>query len=200
MIKAIFFDVGGVIIEEKFRQGVMQYEKEFNIPMGEFYKIVHDHQGWIDFTLGKISEKEYLRFCENSKKGYIFNKNRYIELLEEFMKPNIEVVNYIKFLSKSYIIGIISNNPKEWFDRFITKAKLENEIKIKAVSGYVHIRKPDKKIFQIALNQTNAKPRESIYVDDRSDRIYGAKKIGMNIIIFDGDVARLKKEIKKFNY
>ncbi|NCF75259.1 MAG: HAD-IA family hydrolase [Xanthomonadaceae bacterium] len=197
MIKAIFFDVGGVIIEEKFKQAIIQYEKEFNIPRGVFYKIVHNHQGWRDFTLGKISEKKYLKLCKKNSSEYIFNEKRYIKLVEEFMEPKAEVVDYIKFLSKNYVIGVISNNPKEWFDRFIVKAKLENIIKIKAVSGYVHIRKPDKKIFQIALKQANANPQESIYIDDRGDRIDGAKKLGINIIIFDGDIIKLKEKIKR---
>ena len=195
MIKAIFFDIGNVLCQEGFKRGIKLYEKEFNIPEGEFYKIIHDFKGWKDFTLGKISSKKYLKMCKVRCLDYYFDGGKYFELVKKLNKPNEELINYIKNkLANKYIIGIISNHPKDWYDSFIKKADLGDVIRINAISSYLHIRKPDERIFRIALNQADVKASESIYVDDRLDMVDDAKELGMNIIIFDVD--NLKKEIK----
>jgi putative hydrolase of the HAD superfamily len=68
-------------------------------------------------------------------------------------------------------------------------------IKVKAVSSYIHVRKPDKKIFEYALRQAGVKGGEAAYVDDRPDRVQGAHELGINVVVFDGDVKRLKDKI-----
>lgn len=197
MIKAIFFDMGNVICQEGFKSGIRQYEQELNIPEGEFYKIVHDFQGWKNFTLGLISTEQYLRMCEKRSGKYTFDGNRYFELVKKFTKPNQELINYIKSeLTNQYIIGIISNHPKDWYEDFIEKTGLKDMVKAHIISCYEHIRKPDKKIFQIALDKAGVKAEESIYVDDRIDRVDGAKALGMRIVIFDRNTDILKKTNK----
>ncbi|HBV02145.1 MAG: hypothetical protein UV78_C0021G0021 [Parcubacteria group bacterium GW2011_GWA2_43_17] len=198
MTKAIFFDNGGVLCQEGYTLGVQNYEKEFNIPKGEFYKIVHDHQGWEDFTLGLITQAEYLAMCQKRAREYFFNARRFIELINEATVPNIELINYIKQdLAPHYNIGIISNNSKEVFESLMKKVNLDESVKYKIVSCYIHERKPDKKMFQIALAQAGIQGEESIYVDDRPDRIDGAKESGMRIIIYKNNFQQFKEELAK---
>ena len=196
MIKAIFFDMAGVIFQDGFVLAAAEYEKKFNIKKGEFYKALHDHKGWKNFTLGLVTEKEYIEIC---KKHLDFDEDYFLNLMDELMKINWEMVEFIKELSEKYKIGIISNNPKEWFKKIMEKISLDKILKAKAVSSYLHIRKPNKKIFEAALNKAGVEANESIYIDDRLDRVNGARDIGMNIIIFDGNINKLKKEIQIYN-
>ena len=97
MIKAIFFDMGGVICEEGFKPCPKAYEKEFGVPADIFYTAIHDHQAWKDFTLGKVSEEEYLKVCkERLPKPYVFDGKRYGEIVNELTKPNEELIRLIK--------------------------------------------------------------------------------------------------------
>ena len=196
MIKAIFFDMAGVIYFDGFKKAVVEYERKFNIKSGELYKAIHDHQGWKDFTLGYITEREYLEIC---KKYLDFKEDYFLNLMYGLMKVNWKMVEFIKELAKNYVIGVISNNPKEWFKKIIDETDLDNILKVKALSSYLHIRKPDRKIFEAAVNKAKVGSSESIYIDDRPDRIDGARNIGMNIIIFDGDINKLKEKIKNYN-
>lgn len=197
MIKAIFFDMGGVICEEGFKPAPKQYEKEFGVPADIFYEAIHDHQAWKDFTLGQISEEEYLKACrEYLPLEYDFNGKRYVEIVNELTGLNAEVIKLIKDeLAGKYIIGIISNHPKEWFERFLDKTGLEDIIKVRAVSCYEHVRKPSKEIFQAALNQAEVKPEEAIYIDDRGEMLAEARKLGLNVLVFDGSIKKLRNEI-----
>ena len=201
MIKAIFFDMGGVICEEGFKPCPKAYEKEFGVPANVFYTAIHDHQAWKDFTLGKVSEEEYLKVCkERLPKPYVFDGKRYGEIVNELTKPNEELIRLIKEeLAKKYIIGIVSNHPEAWFERFLDKTGLREIVKVKAVSCYQHIRKPDKELFDFAVKNAGVKPEECIYVDDRPDRIGGAEELGIKVVVFDGNMANFKKLINKFN-
>ena len=66
---------------------------------------------------------------------------------------------------------------------------------IKAISCYVHVRKPDPKIFQYALDAAKVKGEEAVYVEDREDRIEGAAALGLKIIIFK-DLEQFKKDLE----
>jgi HAD superfamily hydrolase (TIGR01509 family) len=105
----------------------------------------------------------------------------------------------IKKLSEAYIIGVISNSPKEWAEKMLEGSGLEDYIKVKSLSGFYHVRKPDIKIFDMALNEAGIKASEAIYIDDRDDRIGGVVGSGMNVIVFKNNINELINDLKKFN-
>jgi len=194
MIKALFFDSGNVLAIEGFTPGVAEYEKLNNIPAGKLYASAHDRQYWKELTLGNISEEEYFKCVVDDFKGQLD-----IKLLRDIIYKNFhinqELVEYIKTLKTSYTLGIISNNPKEMFG-FLSSAGGWDEIfDVKAVSGYVHLRKPGPEIYKYALDQAKVTGSESVYIDDRPDRIQGAEQNNMNIVIFK-NVEQLKKDLK----
>jgi HAD superfamily hydrolase (TIGR01509 family) len=194
MIKAVFFDFSGVICEEGLSHGVERYEKEFNIPQGKFYNVIHNGH-WKKFTLGQITEREYLDQCRERSKGMPFDEKRFVSIMEESAAPKRDVIKYVKELSKKYIIGIISNNPKEWFDRFLKNIGLTAEVKVLAISGYEHVRKPDKAMYEIALKKAGVNGEEVISVDDRPDKTAGAVARARKVVIFK-NVDDLKNQIE----
>lgn len=196
MIKAIFFDIGNVLITDGYTLGIKKYEKINSIPDGLLYKAMHDYPFWKEFSLGLITEDKYFDLVKNN-----FNSELNIDILrktimDEFA-PNHKLADYARTLKSSFTTGIISNNTKEWFEYLMEKYGWNDIFKIKAVSGYVHFRKPDKRIFQYALDQADIKGEEAIYIDDRDDRIGGAIELGFNIIIYK-NLKQLKLELKKY--
>jgi len=198
MIKAIFFDMFNVVIKGDFLGTIGEYEKRFNISKGEFYRTIHDFDGWKEFSLGKITQDEFFKRCSDRAINFRFDGDYFFKLLKNNSEPNEEMINFIKLLSKKYIIGIISNAPKEWYGALIERANLKNIIKVKAVSGYLHVRKPESEIFIEALKRAGVKGNQAIYVDDRGDRIQGALKLGINVIVFDGNMKKFKKKMNVY--
>lgn len=196
MIKAIFFDLMNVIFKGGFLEAIEEYGRELNIDPNEIYKIIHDFDGWKSFSLGKISQDEFYRMCSERAAGrFNFEGEHFSELLKKNIEPNLEMTDLIKSLSGDHIIGVVSNIAKEWYGAIIKKIDFSDTIKVKAISGYLHVRKPDEQIFSIALDKAGVKGEEAIYVDDRSDRIDGAQKLGIKIIIFDGDIEKFKNNL-----
>lgn len=195
-IKAIFFDVADVLAVESFTLGIRQYEYLHNLQPGKLYEAIHDHSYWKDFSLGKISEKEYFKSVKDNFSGNL-DINELKGLIQGGLSPNKELLSFLKTLAKNYILGIISNNPKEWFDDFYTTNKLENIFKVLAISSYLGIRKPDKRLFEIALKMAGIASEEAIYVDDRPEMTIEAAELGINIIVYRG-LENFKEELKRF--
>ncbi len=194
-IKAIFFDVADVLAVESFTLGIRQYEYLHNIPSGELYAAIHDHSYWKDFSFGRINETEYLQSVQDNFAGQL-DINELKELILTGLLPNGKLINHLRTLAPRYTLGIISNNPKEWFDYFYNLNKLEEIFKVKAVSGYLGVRKPDQAIFIEALKMAGVKSTEAIYVDDREEMTGEAAALGINIIIYKG-LENFKSELKK---
>lgn len=195
MIKAIFFDMFNVVIKGDFFGTIDEYEKRFKVSKGEFYGTIHDFDGWKEFSLGKITQEEFYKRCSDRAINFRFDGDYFFELLKKNIQPNREMINFIKLLSQNYIIGIISNSPKEWYEALIEKTNLQNTIKVKAISGYLHARKPGSEIFIEALKRAGAKGNQAIYVDDRGDRIEGALKLGIKVVVFDGNMKKFKEKM-----
>ena len=48
----------------------------------------------------------------------------------------------------------------------------------------VGVRKPNPNIYKIMLKKLNVQPQEAVLIDDREENIVGAKKVGINAILF----------------
>lgn len=192
--KAIFFDSGDVLMKEGLIEGIKQYEEKYRLTAGRVFEAAHDRPYWREFTLGNISEADYLDKVSQDLGGN-FQKLEFRQIILQNFTPNIELINFIKTLKFNYIFGVISNNPKEWFDFLFTKFGWNDLFQVKAVSGYLHVRKPDARIFQYALNEAAVAGSEAIYVDNRPERVKGGQISGMRILIMK-DNDQIKHDLK----
>jgi len=193
MIKALFFDSGNVLVKEGYTPGIAEYEEKHDIEKGKLHISAHDRPYWRNFTLGNITEEEYFRQLKNDFQGSLDIAELKETIYKNFI-PNRELVDFIRTLKDKFILGIISNNPKEWIEYCSRTFGWSDLFAVKAVSGYLHIRKPDKLIFQRALELAKVEDNEAVYIDDRPDRIEGAQSLGIKIIIFEG-VDKLKNDL-----
>ena len=85
----------------------------------------------------------------------------------------------LKCLSEKYKIGVIANQPLGTADRLEAFGLLKY-IDIVVASAEEGVAKPDKRIFDIALERTGVIPEEAFMIGDRIDNdILPAKNIGM---------------------
>ena len=87
----------------------------------------------------------------------------------------------LKALSR-YDIGIIANQSEDIFD-LLKSSGLCKYFKVKVVSSSVKLKKPDLKIFELALSQADRTANECIMVGDRLDTdICPANMLGMTTV------------------
>lgn len=168
-IKWLFFDVGSTLVDEH-----LAYEHR----MREMADLTNT-------TYSSVYETA-MTFYKQSKKGDLETaKLLGVELPKWHKEDEIlysDAAKCLEILSSRYKIGIIANQSLG------TKARLEQHgilqyIDLVIASAEEGVAKPDKRIFEIALNRSNCQPGESVMIGDRIDNdIVPAKRMGMHTI------------------
>ena len=63
-------------------------------------------------------------------------------------------------------------------------------------SGPVHLAKPDPQIYTLLFEQFSLKPEECFFIDDNAENIKASRFLGMDGIVFTGDIEAVKKAIE----
>lgn len=196
MIKAVIFDWGGVLIYNPSIGTKEYWAKQLGVNENKFIEIYDKYEP--DFHKGKISESNFWKkIYENLKISEPKSKILWNTVLEETYKSNDPVINIAKSLKKQgYKIGYLSNTEIPALD-FFKKQKYDflDVSVFSCIEGYI---KPEKEIYKIIIDRLGVQPEEAIFIDDKETNIEGAKKLGINTILFK-DAKQLLAELKQFS-
>ena len=168
-IKWLFFDVGSTLVDEH-----LAYEHR----MREMADLANT-------TYSSVYETAMTFYKQNKKGDLETAKLLGVELPKWHKKDEIlysDTTKCLEILSGRYKIGIIANQSLG------TKTRLEQHgilqyIDLVIASAEEGVAKPDKRIFELALNRSNCKPGDAVMIGDRIDNdIVPAKRMGMHTI------------------
>src|SRR5262249_2490420 len=121
-----------------------------------------------------------------------FMEDTWIEYLGT---PNTELAEYFARLHGPYKTAIISNSFVGAREREQAAYHFAEMTDFIIYSHEVGIRKPDPRIYQMALEQLGIQPAEMIFVDDHADVFASAVELGVHCIEFK-DTAQTIAEIE----
>jgi epoxide hydrolase-like predicted phosphatase len=191
-IKAVFFDLGGVIVRTEFQAPRQQLADRLGMDYDDLNRIVFDSETGIRATIGEISSEEHWAFVLQRLKR---SASELATIRDEFFAGDIvdrTLLEYIRSLRGNYKTGLISNAWSDLRD-FILREKFDDAFDALIISAEVGAAKPDPKIFQVALEQFGVSPSEAVFVDDFYENIKGCEKIGMKGIYFKDPETALKQ-------
>lgn len=103
----------------------------------------------------------------------------------------------LKHLAPNYELHIITNGFTEVQHKKMEKSDLTKYFKTIITSEDAGVKKPNPRIFQYALNETNATSRESIMIGDNWEAdIMGAKDAGFDVIYCNFNNEAVSENIK----
>ena len=168
-IKWIFFDIGSTLVDES-----VVYERRFKA----ISKLVNVSKEYVF--------QKAIEFYKNNKKGDLEVINLFgvnmpkWESQYEMLFDDTELC--LRVLSSKYKIGIIANQDYGTENRLINFG-IRQYIDVIIASAEEGVAKPDKRIFELALNRTNCKAEHAVMIGDRIDNdIIPAKEIGMKTV------------------
>ena len=168
-IKWLFFDVGSTLIDES-----RVYEDRM--------KKIAELSG---ITPQQIYEHAISLYRRNKKGDLEIAKQLGIELPKwesQYEKLYTDSENCLKRLSRNYEIGIIANQPLGTSER-LENLGVRKYIDLVIASAEEGVSKPDRRIFEIALERSGCKPEKAVMIGDRIDNdIVPAKQLGMKTI------------------
>lgn len=196
-IKAIIFDVGGVLDKGTFYDHYIPMCNELRINLKDFHKAYHKYS--YKARVGKISTKVFISSIAKSLKiSYKKLLECWVKQKRKSLKKDIEVEKTLNKLRKRYILGALTN-VIELHDRIRIEKGFYKMFKYKICSYQAGACKPQVKFYKMILKKLkNIKPEEMIFIDDVRVCLKPAKKLGMKIILFKNN-KQLVKELRKLN-
>lgn len=186
-IKWLFFDVGSTIMNEQ-----IAYEHRMK-----------DIAGLADVSYEKVYEMVQNYYKQNKKGDLEAARALGIWMTAWHKEDEViydDCISCFEVLSKKYKIGIIANQSLGTRERLERQGVLKY-IDLVIASAEEGVAKPDRRIFEIALERSNCKAVNSVMIGDRIDNdIVPANLIGMNTIwIKQGfwQYFNIKQEIEK---
>ena len=204
-IKNIIFDLGGVIINLDTQKTI----SEFNRLTGKAFDKIYNQSAQSDlFNLldkGQISEFD---FFEKLKQELQF-KGHSAELLYAWNAMLLDVpeerLDLLVEMKHNYNTYLLSNTCETHIEAF--EKNLYSVHGVKNFNDYfdkvyyscrVGMRKPDKDIFELVLNENNLKPEETVFIDDSAQHVKGAGACGINTYLLQKnmEIGDLLEELK----
>ncbi|TAH41196.1 MAG: HAD family phosphatase [Bacteroidetes bacterium] len=203
-IRSIIFDLGGVLFDINYQNIIDSFKK---LGLGDFdakyTQLKQDHL-FDELETGNISASEFRnRIREIAGKDLNDDEinNAWNSILIGFPKKNIDLLVGLK---DSYRIFLLSNTNEIHEKAY--KAMLRNQYGNEVLdelfekiylSHRVHLRKPNKEIFQLVIDENNLNVEETLFIDDSPQHIEGAKQVGLQAILLKNDkwVGNLLKEV-----
>jgi 2-haloacid dehalogenase len=118
---------------------------------------------------------------------------RWKEMFSGPIDGAIEIFKELK--EKGYRVYALSNWNKELYDQTVDDFPFLQWFDGKVISGEVRMKKPDKDIYQLLLQQFDINPADALFIDDNKDNIETAKRLGIQSILFTTPEA-LRKELE----
>lgn len=194
-IKAVFFDLGGVIVRTEFQAPRQQLAEKLGMEYDDLDKLVFHSDSGMRASMGEIPVDEHWASVIKRLKR---PDSELAAIRDEFFAGDIvdrTLIEYIRSLRGKYKTGLISNAWSDLRD-FVVREKFDDAFDKMIISAEVGAMKPEPKIFQIALEHFGVKPKEAIFVDDFIENIEGCEKAGMKGIHFK-DAESTLKQLKK---
>jgi len=194
MIKSIIFDVGGVLMTDVPLKKIAQdLSARFSMPEDELHSYLYPNEHWTHLTLGEISEDEYWDYFLKTSKVKVDRKELKDRVRRE-LRPIGENVKIVPLLKSQYKLAILSNHSKEWSEFMRKEFDFFDSFDQIIFSCDVGLRKPDSRIYKLALTKLNSEPEECVFIDDKKRNTDGAEKVGMKTILLE-NVSKLREEL-----
>ena len=184
MIRAVFWDFGGVILASPF-DAFNAYERNKGLPV-DFIRGVNardpDTNAWARFERRELTASEFdLLFADESESlGHRVAGADVIAMLSGAVRP--EIVRALDgVISAGYLTACLTNDVESDESRpevDAVMARFDHVIE----SRKVGLRKPEPAFYELACATTGVEPTEVVFLDDLGINLKPAKAMGMTTI------------------
>lgn len=186
-ISTILWDVGGVLLTNAWdRQQRETVLMRFGLDPAGFE---HRHaEVFEQLERDEISMDDYLRhtvFFEARS----FSQSDFLEAMRaqsQLLADSAMGILHQLAASEEYVLATVNNESRALNEFRLAKFDLLNHFDAFFSSCYLGLRKPNRKIYQIALDVLQRDPEEVIFIDDRAENVAAAASLGIHAIRYQG--------------
>lgn len=183
MIKAVIFDLGGVLFTNGTKLFINSLASRYKLDPNKLKNILDGDIG-SKYRESKISRNEFWKQVFNS-----IDINETADELETEWINHYEIIPKTKELiirlKRKYFVYYLSDNIKERVDKLNEIFGFLNLFNDGVFSHEVGVRKPNAEIYTKALTKFKLEAKECIFIDDKPECLKPAKNLGLTTILFE---------------
>lgn len=184
MIKAIIFDIGGVLLRTEDKKPRQQLEKRLGLAVGEAEHLVFNSEMGQMAQNGTITDSELWAWIGEHLD---LNRDELAAFQNAFWGGDVldeRLVDTIRLLKLAYKTAVISNATDDLVAN-LTRHRFADAFDLIVGSATEKVMKPNAAIYERTLERLGIQPDEAVFVDDFAHNIAAAKAIGIQTIHFN---------------
>ena len=196
MIKTIFFDIGGVLLNI-YPERTINYLCEITNLSEQQIEDAFPEDAHHKYERGEITDSEFFNAVKhNLPVSNNLTEEQFWNAWSLLVGEETKVVKTMNNLTSKYPVWLLSNtNPYHILEE--ERFKLFDKINGGIYSFEVGSRKPEAEIYHKALQIAGAKAENSLFIDDLIENVEMARSLNMNAIHFK-TIGDFNKQLVKF--
>ncbi len=183
MIRAVYFDFGGVLVRTEFQGPRQHLADRLGLEYEDLVRIVFESETARQASLGLIDEQVH---WEAILRALRLPPTERQTVADAFFGGDVtdrSLIAFLRGLRPQVRVGLISN---AWsgLRAYITAQGFADVFDTMIISAEVGLMKPDAAIYHLALERLGVQPAEAVFVDDFIENVEGARAVGMHAIHF----------------
>ena len=208
MIKAVIFDMGGVVLPLDIPRCMDNFRKKAGLVDIDKYLDAYHQRGFIgDLEAGKIDEDEFYTEClSHCTPGT--SRETVAECFASLLEPcREEALTLFRELQGQYDLYILSNNnpisKKAFCAEMIQRGIDPDKVFRKQFYSFqMKLLKPSREFYEKAIEGTGVKPGEILFIDDSQVNCDAASALGIKAVYYDVNTSLyelVKSSLAAFN-
>lgn len=186
MIKAIVFDVGGVLVRNENPALRRNLEEKYGLPQNRVDELVFDSKEAQDSTIGLVDPQ---MIWQNIAKELKLNQEELQKFMNDFWacdQLDQEFINFLENCKPNYNTALLTNAWKGARQSLaenygLIEGRTVDQIIISSEQG---VAKPDEEIYYILKEKMGCDYQEILFIDDFIENILAANNLGIQTIHF----------------
>lgn len=186
-ISTILWDVGGVLLTNSWdRQQRDAVVPRFGLDVAVFeHRHAEVNDAW---EKDEISVNEYLVHTVFFEPRSFTEADFLAAMRAESKMPADSALRILRGLAASdqYGLAMVNNESRAMNEYRLETFGLRDLFRAFFTSAYVGLRKPDQRMYRMALDVLGSDPGETVFIDDRAENVAAAAALGIRALQYEG--------------
>jgi epoxide hydrolase-like predicted phosphatase len=183
MIKAIIFDLGGVLFTHGMTLFTQYIADKHGKEQKAVLKLLKESDLLDAYYVGKMYRDDFYAVL-NKELHIDDDANELEQKLFDVYQIVEETEKIVKQLRKKYKVYFLSDNFKERVEDANKKYGFIQWFDGGVFSHVVGVKKPNQRIYELAIKEIGLKPKEMLFIDDKEINLPPAEKLGMKTLLY----------------
>jgi epoxide hydrolase-like predicted phosphatase len=190
----ILLDLGGVVVDVESDRLVLQIAQLLGQTFEDVQAAVYHEELLLPFELGRIRAPAYYDGLK-ARLRLPWSYEEFVRAWNGIFTENREVTALLKRLRSRHRLVALSNTNELHLGHIKATIPAAALFEDWVASCDVGLRKPDPRIYELALGRFGVEPSRAVYVDDRPELVEAGRAIGLAAIRFESS-EQLERDLR----